>query len=64
MTIRRESWFVPGSFGWDGGTGTTAYTDPANELIGILLTQRIMDTPEPPPIFQDFWTSIYQAIGD
>lgn len=27
-----------GRFGWNGGFGTTAYTDPANEMIGILFT--------------------------
>ncbi len=31
-------WTVPGRFGWDGGFGTSAYSDPANQLTGILLT--------------------------
>ncbi len=55
---------VPGRFGWDGGYGTTAYTDPREELIGILMTQRAMDLPEPPAVYSDFWTSAYQAIDD
>jgi CubicO group peptidase (beta-lactamase class C family) len=50
-----------GRFGWDGGLGTSAYTDPANGLIGILLTQRLMDSPEPPPVFRDFWDGVYEA---
>lgn len=54
----------PGRFGWEGGYGTSAYVDPREELIGILLTQRLMDSPEPPPVFRDFWTSVYQAIDD
>jgi hypothetical protein len=37
---------------------------PAEELIGILLTQREMSSPEPPNVFRDFWTCAYQAIDD
>jgi CubicO group peptidase (beta-lactamase class C family) len=51
-----------GRFGWDGGLGTSAYTDPANRLIGILLTQRLMDSPEP-AVFRDFWDGVYGAVG-
>ena len=53
----------PGRFGWTGGFGTTAYTDPAEGMIGILFTQRMMDSPEPPKVFTDFWTLAYQAIS-
>jgi CubicO group peptidase (beta-lactamase class C family) len=55
---------VPGRFGWNGGFGTTAYTDPREELIGVLMTQRMMESPVPPTVFDDFWTSAYQAIDD
>ncbi|MDF9811224.1 serine hydrolase domain-containing protein [Streptomyces sp. SPB162] len=55
---------TPGRFGWNGGTGTSAYTDPGEGLVGILLTQRHMDSTAPPPVFQDFWTSAYRAIDD
>jgi len=55
---------VPGRFGWTGGTGTSVYTDPAEGLIGILLTQREMTSPGPPAVFRDFWTCAYQAIDD
>jgi CubicO group peptidase (beta-lactamase class C family) len=54
----------PGRFGWSGGLGTTAYTDPAEELIGVLLTQRAMSSPRQPRVFQDFWTTAYAAIDD
>jgi CubicO group peptidase (beta-lactamase class C family) len=54
----------PGRFGWDGGHGTSAYTDPKEEMIGIMMTQRVMDSPVAPPTFADFWTSAYQAIDD
>jgi len=58
---RREIFHSPGRFGWTGGYGTTAYTDPALEMIGILFTQRMMDSPEPPNVFTDFWTLAYPA---
>jgi CubicO group peptidase (beta-lactamase class C family) len=51
----------PGRFGWDGGLGTTARVDPANGIIGVLLTNRNMDSPEPPGVFTDFWTGLYRA---
>ena len=40
----------------------TAYTDPAEGMIGILFTQRMMDSPEPPKVFTDFWTLAYCAM--
>jgi CubicO group peptidase (beta-lactamase class C family) len=54
----------PGRFGWDGGYGTSWYSDPTENLSGILLTQRMMDEPHPPAVFRDFWTCAYQAIDD
>ncbi|QIF04709.1 serine hydrolase domain-containing protein [Roseimicrobium sp. ORNL1] len=51
-----------GRFGWDGGLGTSAYNDPSHDLIGILLTQRLMDSPEPPAVFRDFWDGVYEAM--
>jgi CubicO group peptidase (beta-lactamase class C family) len=55
---------VPGRYGWNGGTGVSVYTDPAEELIGILLTQVHMTSPAEPAVFRDFWTCAYQAIDD
>jgi CubicO group peptidase (beta-lactamase class C family) len=54
---------TPGRFGWDGGYGTSWYSDPREQLTGILLTQRMMDSPQP-PVLTHFWTSVYQAIDD
>ena len=54
----------PGRFGWTGGLGTTAYTDPAEDLVGVLLTQRAMSSPQHPRVFRDFWTTAYAAIDD
>jgi CubicO group peptidase (beta-lactamase class C family) len=58
-----EPWLVPGRFGWDGGYGTAGWSDPKNDLVGILLTQRLMDSPEPPTVFGEFWAGIYGRIG-
>jgi len=44
--------------------GTSGYSDPQEDLVGILMTQRLMDSPDPPRVFRDFWTSAYQAIDD
>ena len=55
---------VPGRFGWEGGYGTSWYSDPKEGLTGILLTQRLMDSPQAPAVMADFWTSAYQAIDD
>jgi CubicO group peptidase (beta-lactamase class C family) len=59
---RKEIFHTPGRFGWTGGFGTIAYIDPAKQIIGILFTQRMMDSPEPPKVFTDFWTLAYGAI--
>lgn len=61
---RDEIEMSPGRFGWDGGYGTSAYADPAEGLIGILMTQRMMDSPAMPLHFRDFWTGAYAAIDD
>jgi CubicO group peptidase (beta-lactamase class C family) len=59
---RDEIFHTPGRFGWDGGLGTSAYTDPAEEMTGILFTQRMMESPAPPRVFTDFWTLAYAAM--
>ncbi|NOU91738.1 serine hydrolase [Paenibacillus sp. LMG 31456] len=65
ITTRRDSLAtVPGRFGWDGGVGTSAYSDPKEDMVGILMTQRLMDSPLPPNVFVDFWTSAYQSVDD
>ena len=64
ITRRDDLSAVPGRFGWTGGLGTSGYSDPNEDLVGILMTQRLMDSPEPPRVFRDFWTSAYQAIDD
>jgi CubicO group peptidase (beta-lactamase class C family) len=64
VTRRNDLAATPGRYGWDGGYGTSWYVDPGEELVGILMTQRVWDTPNPPVVLLDFWTSAYGAIND
>ncbi len=61
ITRRDELSAVPGRFGWDGGLGTSWCSDPAEEMVAILMTQVLGF---PLGIYNDFWTSVYQAIDD
>jgi len=63
VTARDDVASVPGRFGWDGGLGTSWSSDPAEDVVAILMTQRLA-TPEFPALYLDFWTSVYQAIDD
>jgi CubicO group peptidase (beta-lactamase class C family) len=62
VTRRDDVSAVPGRFGWDGGYGTSWASDPAEDVVAILMTQRLWTSPSPPPVYLDFWTSVYQAL--
>ncbi|WP_351232293.1 serine hydrolase domain-containing protein [Streptomyces sp. NPDC002133] len=64
MAVRtyRGDYAPIGQFGWDGGSGTSTYADPVNNLTGILLTQVGASVPNPVHLMHDFWTTLYQAI--
>jgi CubicO group peptidase (beta-lactamase class C family) len=64
VTRRDDVAAVPGRFGWDGGLGTSWYSDPQEEMVTILMTQRAWASPSPPDICLDFWTLAYQAIDN
>jgi CubicO group peptidase (beta-lactamase class C family) len=64
VTRRTEVAGSVGSFGWDGGLGTSWRDDPREEMVGILLTQASWTSPTPPNVTLDFWTSAYAAIDD
>lgn len=53
-----------GTFGWDGGFGSTWYCDPHENMVSILMTQAMWTSPSPPDVCLDFRTSIYQAVDD
>ena len=55
---------TPGQFGWDGGLGTGWTSDPAEEMVVMLLTQTAWTSPHPPNVLLDLRTSAYQAIDD
>jgi CubicO group peptidase (beta-lactamase class C family) len=64
VTERTEVAKSVGTYGWDGGMGTSWYNDPAEDLTMILMTQQAWASAIPPRLFQDFWTATYQAIAD
>jgi CubicO group peptidase (beta-lactamase class C family) len=53
-----------GTYSWDGGLGSTWANDPAEDLIGVLLTNQAWTSPTPPAVCDDFWTAAYAAISD
>ncbi|MER6991835.1 serine hydrolase domain-containing protein [Saccharopolyspora hirsuta] len=62
VITRRTGMHSPGTQTWSGGLGTTAFADPAEDLLGVLLTQRAMDSAGLPGHFTDFTTTTYQAL--
>jgi CubicO group peptidase (beta-lactamase class C family) len=64
VTRRTQLYHCAGTYGWNGGLGTTWVNDPAEDLTLILLTQQAFTSPVPPAINRDFWTSAYQALDD
>jgi CubicO group peptidase (beta-lactamase class C family) len=55
---------TPGRYGWDGGFGTTWRSDPREEMVSLLLIQRVMTAPHDSVLNEDFLTLAYQAIDD
>jgi CubicO group peptidase (beta-lactamase class C family) len=53
-----------GSYGWAGFYGTAWYNDPAEDLTAIVLLQRAEMGDQSLPIWNDIWTTIYQALDD
>jgi CubicO group peptidase (beta-lactamase class C family) len=53
-----------GTFGWDGGHGTSWYCDPREGMVSILMTQAMRTSPAPPNVAVEFRTCTYQACDD
>ncbi len=51
-----------GTFGWDGGFGTSWLVDPASELTIIVLTQRMFDDPGLPRAHRLIQAAAYDAL--
>ena len=65
MVTRRDNVASsPGRFGWDGAFSTSWASDPAEDMVCILMTQRLGFGPNLAGFFADFWTLAYQAIDD
>jgi CubicO group peptidase (beta-lactamase class C family) len=43
-----------GSYGWDGGLGSSWWTDPGTGVTAVLLTNQMWGSPAPPPVFDAF----------
>jgi CubicO group peptidase (beta-lactamase class C family) len=52
-----------GSFGWDGGLGTSWLVDPRRDLTIISLTQRMWETSDPPVVHRDIQSAAYEALA-
>ena len=49
-----------GRYGWTGGSGASAYTEPANLAIGVVFTQRFMTGPRED--FGYFWRPLHESL--
>ncbi|WP_168203854.1 serine hydrolase domain-containing protein [Humibacter ginsenosidimutans] len=53
-------WSAPGRWGWNGGSGTSAYVDPSRDLVGVVFTQRFMAGPQ--ETFGYFWEPLAASV--
>jgi CubicO group peptidase (beta-lactamase class C family) len=52
-----------GAFGWNGGFGTSWLVDPARDLVVILLTQRMLASPDDTELHDAIQAAAYSAIA-
>ena len=64
VTRRTQVYHSTGTYGWNGGLGTTWANDPAENLTLILLTQHAFTSHLGPALIGDFSTAAYQALDD
>jgi CubicO group peptidase (beta-lactamase class C family) len=66
IVTRREGIAMsPGQFGWSGAFGTSWFSVPREDLVGLLMTQCMNFPPGPGGGTRaDFPTSVYQSIDD
>ncbi len=55
--------YSSGAFGWDGGLGSSWLVDPRRDLTMIVLTQRMFETSDPPPVHRELPAAAYRAIA-
>jgi CubicO group peptidase (beta-lactamase class C family) len=51
-----------GTYGWDGGFGSSWANDPVTGVTGVLLTNQMWTSPDPPPVCRAFWTAVHAAV--
>ena len=51
-----------GAYGWDGGFGTSWLVDPARDLVVIVLTQRMFESPATPQLHRDIQAAAGAAV--
>jgi CubicO group peptidase (beta-lactamase class C family) len=51
-----------GAYGWDGGLGTSWLVDPVRDLVVIVLTQRMFESPAAPAVHRDIQAAAYRAL--
>jgi CubicO group peptidase (beta-lactamase class C family) len=64
VTRRTQVYHAVGTYGWNGGLGTTWVNDPAENLTLILLTQHAFTSHLGPILLGDFSTTAYSALED
>jgi len=52
-----------GSYGWNGGLGTSWLVDPRHDLVVIVFTQRMFDSPELPQLHREVQAAAYAAVA-
>ncbi|MDX6258667.1 MAG: hypothetical protein QOH84_355 [Kribbellaceae bacterium] len=57
-----DPWTEVGRYGWSGGSGTSAATDPSRGLIGVVLTQRFISGPQDD--FAYFWEPLAKVLRE
>ena len=51
-----------GAFGWDGGLGSSFLVDRLRDLVVVVLTQRLWETAQPPPVHTEIQAAAYAAL--
>ena len=59
VALAAEPWRSPGRWGWAGGTGTSAYVDPARDLVAAVFTQHQLGAPTDD--FAFFWNVLVNS---
>lgn len=48
-----------GTYGWDGGLGSSWWNDPVSRTTAVLLTNQMWTSPEPPEHFRALWRAAF-----